>query len=235
MPGSAAVVMIVNVVSHAAGSPSGSAAVAPELVETGEGDGGAVGAVDEEGLLARLALGVDGGRRDLPLVPAVGRDEAAPRERGLGEGALAEHRLGAGVGHAQPHLDVLGPGRHEAPGEEPELAERAASSPCVVGPRRAAAGSARPAPAWTGAMFQSGSPAGGLWGFLSTLRAGSPVWSSLDVEGLDELVGPRARGIPPAHEPQRMPGPTTRRLRVTTATARGRRRRHVLRPGMSIP
>ena len=27
-------------------------------------------------------------------------------------------------------------------------------------------------------MFQSGSPAGGLWGFVSTLRAGSPVWSS---------------------------------------------------------
>ena len=27
-------------------------------------------------------------------------------------------------------------------------------------------------------MFQSGSPAGGLWGFLSTLRAGSSVWSS---------------------------------------------------------
>ena len=26
-------------------------------------------------------------------------------------------------------------------------------------------------------MFQSGSPAGGLWGFLSTLREGSPVWS----------------------------------------------------------
>ena len=48
----------------------GQLAVAPELVETGEGDGSAVGAVDEEGLLARLALGVDGGRRDLPLVPA---------------------------------------------------------------------------------------------------------------------------------------------------------------------
>src|SRR6478609_749654 len=29
-----------------------------------------------------------------------------------------------------------------------------------------------------GAMFQSGSPTGGLWGFLSTLRAGSPVWFS---------------------------------------------------------
>ena len=27
-------------------------------------------------------------------------------------------------------------------------------------------------------MFQSGSPAGGLCGFLSTLREGSPVWSS---------------------------------------------------------
>ena len=62
-PGSASVVMIVNVVSQASGSSaSGDRLVAPELVEPGEGHDVAVGAVHEERLLARLALGVHRGR-----------------------------------------------------------------------------------------------------------------------------------------------------------------------------
>ena len=50
--------MIVYVVSQARGSSVRDAAVAPELVQAGEGQRATVGAVDEERLLARLALGV---------------------------------------------------------------------------------------------------------------------------------------------------------------------------------
>ena len=95
--------------------------VTPELVEPGERHRVAVGALHEEGLLAGLALGVEGGRRDLPLVPPLRRYETPPRARRLRERAFAQHRLGAGVRHTQTHLEVLGPRGHQPPGEQPQL------------------------------------------------------------------------------------------------------------------
>src|SRR6478735_5713357 len=70
-----------------------------------------------------------------------------------------------------------------------------------------------------GAMFQSGSPAGGLWGLLSTLRAGSPVWSSSTSKASMSSSGRALAAYLPhmrhsvcrvAHEPSgrgRAPGP----------------------------
>ena len=50
------------------------------------------------------------------------RHEAAPRTRRPWERRLLQHRLGPGVDHPHADLDVLGPARHQPPGEQPQLA-----------------------------------------------------------------------------------------------------------------
>ena len=105
--------------------------VAPELVEARERDRPRRDGVHEERLLARLALGVGLRRAPLPLVPAVRRHEAAPGEGGPLEARLVQDGLDPGVDHAVADRAVLGPGRHEPPGEQPQPAHRrgAAASP----------------------------------------------------------------------------------------------------------
>ena len=95
--------------------------VPPELVQPGERHRLPVDPVDVERLLARLALGVGRRRRDLPLVPPVGRDQAPPRHRRTRESRLVQDRLGAGVDHPDAGLGVLGPAGHQPPGEQPQL------------------------------------------------------------------------------------------------------------------
>ena len=90
--------------------------VPPQLVQAGEGEDAAVRPVDVERLLGlRVRVG-------LPLVVAVGRDEAATLgERGA-EGGLDRDRLGPRVDQPGAALGVLGPERHQAPAQQPELA-----------------------------------------------------------------------------------------------------------------
>ena len=91
--------------------------VPPDLIEAGEGEHTAVGAVDEVRLLARLpVLG-----HLLPLVEAVGGQQAPAPGEGLPERGLGVHRLRTRVDHAAPDRDVLRPRRHQAPAHDPQL------------------------------------------------------------------------------------------------------------------
>src|SRR5262249_47492134 len=91
--------------------------VPPELVESGEGEGSPVRSVDKIRLLTLLAPV----RNGLPLVVAVGRDDAPALGEGTPEGRLDRHRLGPGVDHAAADRGLLGPGRHQAPAEYAQL------------------------------------------------------------------------------------------------------------------
>src|SRR6478736_1504531 len=87
-----------------------------------------------------------------------------------------------------------------------------------------------------GAMFQSGSPAGGLWGFLSTLRAGSSVWSSSTSKASMSSSGRALAAYLPhmRHSVCRVADDMDRDgipVRHDRDDPEGRRGRHVLRPG----
>ena len=96
--------------------------VAPELVEARQAGARTVGALGEERLPTWPALGVGGGRRDLPLVPAARRHEAAPARGRRRVGRSVQQRLRPSVDHARPAAGILGPAGDEPPGEQAELA-----------------------------------------------------------------------------------------------------------------
>ena len=58
----------------------------------------------------------------MPLVEAVGHDQAAPTLEGVTERGLLDHGLGARVDEPAPDAELLGPGRHQAPAHEVDLA-----------------------------------------------------------------------------------------------------------------
>jgi hypothetical protein len=95
--------------------------VAPDLVEPRHREHPAVLGPDEERLLARLArLGLLLG--GVPLEVAVGGQQAATAgERPL-EGGLLGHGLHPGVDHPVADRRILGPGRHQPPPHDPQLA-----------------------------------------------------------------------------------------------------------------
>jgi hypothetical protein len=97
------------VVSQASGSSSARALSRQNSKTPCESQLAAVLQVNEERLLARLALRVDGGRALLPLVPAVGGHQAAAGEGGPAVRGLVEQRLDAGVDHPAADRGVLGP------------------------------------------------------------------------------------------------------------------------------
>ena len=57
----------------------------------------------------------------IPLVVAVGGQDRAPALEGPAVGRLLRDRLHPGVDHPAAHLGVLGPERHQPPGQHPQL------------------------------------------------------------------------------------------------------------------
>src|SRR5205823_6374719 len=53
-----------------------------------------------------------------PLVEALRGDEAAPLLKGVAEGGLVGHGIGAGVEAADADLGIFGPARNQAPPEQ---------------------------------------------------------------------------------------------------------------------
>ena len=95
----------------------GRLAVLPPGPETGEGEGEPILAADQVGLL-RLGIQL------LPLVEAVGDDQAAAAAKAVAVGGLLGGALGAGVDHAVADGRVLGPGRDQAPAQKVQGARR---------------------------------------------------------------------------------------------------------------
>ena len=115
----------------------------PDRPEAGEGEHTAVGSGHEIRLL--------GGRVPAyPLVPAVGRHQAAALGERPGVRVGGGHRLGPGVDHPRAAPGILRPGRHQPPAGERERAPPRAGSASGP-PSRSSAGpvprsSARPVP-----------------------------------------------------------------------------------------
>jgi len=86
----------------------------PGLEQGGKAERRAIGAVDEERLLAAALR--------LPLVIAVGRDQAAPPAYRVLEGGLLQHRLRAGVDQQCKPAGVLDPARQQSPAHQAEMA-----------------------------------------------------------------------------------------------------------------
>ena len=110
--------------------------VAPDLVQAGHREGAVVLRADEERLLARLALRGEllGG---IPLEVAVGGQQAASDGEGPLERRLLGDRLHPGIDHPAADRRVLGPRRHQAPGQHPQLAlGRLRCCPWTAGARR---------------------------------------------------------------------------------------------------
>src|SRR6516162_6726317 len=91
--------------------------VPPELVDSGEGEGSPVRSVNKVRLLTVLAPVRDG----LPLVVAIGREDAPALGEGPPVGRLDRHRLGPGVDHPPADRGLLGPGGHQAPADHAQL------------------------------------------------------------------------------------------------------------------
>src|SRR6185295_3681447 len=85
--------------------------------QASEGEGFAVLAMDEEGLLELALL--------LPFIEAVGRDQTAFLLEAPLEGGLLGDALGAGVDHAVADRRLLGPEGDEAPAQQVEPARAA--------------------------------------------------------------------------------------------------------------
>ena len=136
---------------HGAGPPEprrvvlGLGRVAPDLVEPGHRQHATVGRPDEVGLLARLpGLGELLGR--VPLEVAVRRQDRPPLLEGAAVGRLLGDRLHPGVDHPVADLGVLGPERHQPPGQHAQLALR--STPRTPSRRSADARRRRRPPWW---------------------------------------------------------------------------------------
>ena len=128
---SAWVVRTAQVTSHASRVVLGRVRLAPELVDPGHREHAAVLRVDEERLLGDLA-GAVGGRAGalggVPLVVAVGRQQAASPGERPPEGRLLGDRLHPGVDQPRADGRVLRPATARAPSAAP-----AAGAPAAAG------------------------------------------------------------------------------------------------------
>ena len=173
---------------HRAGPPEavgvvvGLVGVAPDLVEPGHGEDAVVLGPDEERLLERLA-GLAELLGGVPLVVAVGRQQAAPRRERAPERGLLGDRLHARVDHPAADLGVLGPGRDQAPGQRAELPLGGHALLALLLGRR---------PLDDGVhLLGRGDVVVGLEGRRHAVVD--------DLELLDEVLGPAAGGVATAH------------------------------------
>ena len=167
----------------------GHGAIAPKLIDPRHGHQGAIPAVDEEGLLAWLALGVGRRGRDLPFVPALRWDQGPAGSKRAGIRRLLPDGFGARIDHPGATLDVLGPTRHQPPREQAQLAHRLLTHGPREDDRRLLGGRHIPVRRAGRGRLRLDQDGGG--GLVVPVR--------LDIEDLDHFGEVRAGGIPPAH------------------------------------
>src|SRR5271169_5003419 len=83
--------------------------VTPQVVDAGHGGDTTVSSENVERLFV------------LPLVVAIGGNQATAFREGPPEGRLPGHRLGPGVDHLRADYDVFGPERNQAPAERAQF------------------------------------------------------------------------------------------------------------------